>query len=310
MKKQKYKTIQTNNLNKEKDCMKKTKIKAYGKINLYFELVDKRKDGFHNIKSIMQNIDLYDEIILEEIEKGINIESNLRDIPLDERNTVYKAVEIIKDKYKIEKGLNIFLQKKIPHQAGLGGGSSDAAAVIEVLDKIWDINMGKDERNLIASQIGTDVHFFLEGGTSYIKGKGDITKKIKDFNWNHIMLIKPEINISTPYVYSKVKVEDLSKDDGDKILDIYRERSKTELISYFKNDLENIVFKEFKEIEDIKKTMIENKALVSLMSGSGSTVFGFFENKKDMDKCRKIMKKNYKQVITTKTIEKGYDYER
>jgi len=290
--------------------MKKTKIRAYGKINLYFELVNKRKDGFHNIKSIIQNIDLYDEIILEETKKGINIESNLQDIPRDEKNTVYKAVEIIKDKYKVEKGLDIFLRKKIPHQAGLGGGSSDAAAVIEALNKIWNLNMGKDEKHLIASQIGTDVHFFLEGGSSYIKGKGDITKKIKDFNWNYIILIKPEINISTPYIYSKVKIKDLSKDDGDKILDIYREKSKTELISYLKNDLENIVFREFKEIKDIKKTMMENKALIALMSGSGSSVFGFFDNKKDMDACKKIMKNNYKYVITTKTIEKGYDYER
>ncbi len=289
--------------------MKKTKIKAYGKINLYFELVSKRIDGFHNIKSIMQNIDLYDEITIEEAGSGINIESNFKDIPKDEKNTVYKTVKIIKQKYKIKKGINIFINKAIPHSAGLGGGSSDAAAVIEVLNDIWNLKMKKQEKHEIASRIGTDVHFFLEGGTTYIKGKGEITSRVKDFKWNNILLIKPQIDISTPYVYSKVKNEDLSKDDSD-VLDIYNNNTEIEIIPYLKNDLEKIVFREYKEIQEIKKTMIDCKAKISLMSGSGSSVFGLFDNKKEIDECKKIMEKKYENIYLTKTIEKGNDYER
>ncbi len=290
--------------------MKKTKIKAYGKINLYFELVNKRSDGFHNIKSIMQNIDLHDEIIIEENNRGINIESNFKDIPKDEKNTVFKAVKIIKEKYSINKGLNIFLNKIIPHSAGLGGGSSDAAAVIETLNDIWNLKMNKEEKHEIASKIGTDIHFFLEGGTAFIKGKGEITTKVKDFKWNNILLIKPQINISTPYVYSNVKNDDLSKSKNDDILNIYNNNTESKIISYFKNDLEKIVFREFKEIEKIKKIMIDNNAKTSLMSGSGSSVFGLFDSKKDLDKCRKIMEKNYEKIYITKTIGKGFDYER
>jgi len=290
--------------------MKKTKIKAYGKINLYFELVNKRSDGFHDIKSIMQNIDLYDELIIEENNQGINIDSNFNDIPKDEKNTVYRAVKIIKEKYRIKKGLNIFLNKVIPHSAGLGGGSSDAAAVIEALNDIWNLKMNKGEKHEIASKIGTDIHFFLEGGTAYIKGKGEITTKIKDFKWSNILLIKPQINISTPYVYANVRNEDLSKRENDDILNIYNKNSQSEIVPYLKNDLEKIVFREFEEIEKIKKTMTDNNAKISLMSGSGSSVFGLFDSKKDLDECRKIMEKNYQKIYVTKTIEKGFDYER
>jgi 4-diphosphocytidyl-2-C-methyl-D-erythritol kinase len=290
--------------------MKKTKIKAFGKINLYFELVNKRKDGYHDIKSIMQNIDLYDELILEESVKGIEIDSNIKSIPKDNKNTVYKAAELIKEIFGIHKGIKIFINKRIPHEAGLGGGSSDAAALIEALDKMWDLNMKEELKHKIADKIGTDVHFFLEDGTSYVTGKGDITEKIKNFTWNNILLVKPKISISTPYVYSKVKKEDLSHDNTNSILELYKRSKEKEIIPYFKNDLEKIVFEEFKEVENIKKAMIKSKARLSLMSGSGSSVFGLFDNETDMVECKKIMEKQYKRVYITKSIEKGYDYER
>jgi 4-diphosphocytidyl-2-C-methyl-D-erythritol kinase len=289
--------------------MKKTKIKAFGKINLYFELVNKRKDGYHDIKSIMQNIDLHDELILEESVKGIEIGSNIKSIPKDNKNTVYKAAEIVKEIFGIHKGIKIFINKRIPHEAGLGGGSSDAAALIEALDKMWDLDMKEELKHKIAGKIGTDVHFFLEDGTSYVTGKGDITEKIKKFTWNNILLVKPKISISTPYVYSKVKKEDLSHDNTNSILELYKRSKEKEIIPYFKNDLEKIVFEEFKEVENIKQAMIKSKARLSLMSGSGSSVFGLFDNETDMVECKKIMEKQYKRVYITKSIEKGYDYE-
>jgi 4-diphosphocytidyl-2-C-methyl-D-erythritol kinase len=289
--------------------MKKTRIKAFGKINLYFELVNKRQDGYHDIKSIMQNIDLYDELTIEESVKGIEIDSNIKSIPKDHKNTVYKAAEIIKELFGIDKGIKIFINKRIPHEAGLGGGSSDAAALIEALDKMWDLNMKEEFKHKIAGKIGTDVHFFLENGTSYVTGKGDITEKIKYFTWNNILLVKPKISISTPYVYSKVKKEDLSYDNTNNILELYKRSKEKEIIPYFKNDLEKIVFEEFKEVEKIKIAMIKNKARLSLMSGSGSSVFGLFDNETDMVECKKIMGKKYKRIYITKSNEKGYDYE-
>jgi 4-diphosphocytidyl-2-C-methyl-D-erythritol kinase len=258
----------------------------------------------------MQNIDLHDELILEESVKGIEIGSNIKSIPKDNKNTVYKAAEIVKEIFGIHKGIKIFINKRIPHEAGLGGGSSDAAALIEALDKMWDLDMKEELKHKIAGKIGTDVHFFLEDGTSYVTGKGDITEKIKKFTWNNILLVKPKISISTPYVYSKVKKEDLSHDNTNNILELYKRSKEKEIIPYFKNDLEKIVFEEFKEVENIKQAMIKSKARLSLMSGSGSSVFGLFDNETDMVECKKIMEKQYKRVYITKSIEKGYDYER
>ncbi|MDW7669237.1 MAG: 4-(cytidine 5'-diphospho)-2-C-methyl-D-erythritol kinase, partial [Bacillota bacterium] len=243
-------------------------------------------------------------------DKGISIESNIKDIPTNEKNTIFLTAKIIKEKYNIKKGLNLYLNKVLPHAAGLGGGSSNSAAVIEALNDIWNLKMKKKEKHDIASKIGTDVHFFLEGGTAYIKGKGEVTKRIKNFKWNHILLIKPKVNIPTPYVYSNVRNEDLSEDENDDILNIYNNNSENEIIPYFKNDLEKIVFREFKEVEKIKKIMSENNAKLSLMSGSGSSVFGLFDSKEDLNKCRKNMEKNYTKIYITKTVEKGFDYER
>ncbi len=289
--------------------MKKTKIKSYAKINLYFELVDKRHDGYHNIKSILQNIDIFDEIEIGEIESGIKIDSNYKDIPTGTDNTVYKAVDIIKKTYKIDKGIKIFLNKKIPHSAGLGGGSSNSAAVIEALNKLWNLKMNIRDKEKIAKKIGMDVYFFLKGGTVYVENKGDKTRKIKDFKWDNILLVKPDINISTPFIYGEVEKEHLTKDYSRILLEKFNEENEKSLIKLFKNDLEKAAEKKYPEINEIKKEMIGLNTEITMMSGSGSSVFGLFKNREVRDKAYSILAMKYDKVYKTKTIERGFDYE-
>jgi len=295
---------------RKKDCMKKTKLKSYGKINLYFELVDKREDGYHDIKSVIQNIDIFDEIEIEEIRSGIIIDSNYKDIPKGKDNTVYKAINSIKKEYSVDKGIKIYLNKRIPHSAGLGGGSSNSAAVIEGLNKMWNLNMNSKEKEEIAEEIGTDVYFFLKGGTVYVGGKGDKTRKIKDFTWDNILLVKPDINISTAYIYSRIKKNYLSKNYNQEIFNTFNREKEELLVKLFRNDLERVVEIEYPEVSEIKKEMLTNKAVAAMMSGSGSAVFGFFKNSYDLDECYKTLSKRYHKLYKTKTIGRGFDYER
>lgn len=293
-----------------KDCMKKTKLKSYGKINLYLELINKRKDGYHNIKTIMQNISLHDEIIIEEIpQKKIIINSNFSDIPKDINNTAYKAAYLIIKRYNIDKGLSIYLKKVIPHSAGLAGGSSNGAAIIVGLNRMWNLNMSREDMEEIADELGADVFFFLRGGTSYIKGKGNIVKNIKDFSWENILIIKPEFNISTADIYKEVDIRDLSNNNEDDILNIYNSTDKKDFIKYMKNDLEKIVNKKTNIINKIKEDFINTKALISLMTGSGSCVFALYKNTDDMKKAKEILRKEYNNIFITNTIKKGFDYE-
>jgi 4-diphosphocytidyl-2-C-methyl-D-erythritol kinase len=294
---------------REKDCMKKTKMKSYAKINLYFELVNKRQDGYHDIKSILQNIDIFDEIEIEEIERGIKIDSNYKDIPVGADNTVYKAVNLIIKTYKIDKGIKIFLNKNIPHSAGLGGGSSDSAAVIEALNRLWNLKMSTKDKEEIAGEIGTDVYFFLKGGTVYVEDKGDKTRKVKDFKWDNILLVKPDFDISTPFIYSRVKNEHLSKDYSKIVLEKFSRENEKSLIKFFKNDLEKAAEREYPEIYKIKKEIIGLNAEIAMMSGSGSSVFGLFKDRKTLDKAYSVLDMKYDKVYKTKTIERGFDYE-
>jgi len=279
------------------------KIKAYAKINIALDVVGKRKDGYHLLRMIMQAIDLYDTIEIEKIDSGINLKCNKHYVPTDERNLAYKAAKLFKETYSIDEGVDITLDKNIPVSAGLAGGSTDAAGVLKLMNKIFDVNADDDELKALGLKLGADVPYCISGGTALCEGIGEQITQLKQFNDKILILIKPPFGVSTKEVYknfdlSRVifhpKIEELiEKMESD---DIYF------VANNMKNLLENVTLKKHRVISNIKEEVKLNGSIGTMMSGSGPTVFAFFDDMLKAQMCYDNMKKKYKDVFITRTI--------
>lgn len=265
-------------------------MKAYAKINLTLDILSRRQDGYHEISSVMQTVSLADEITV-----GINdgtdtvISCSDRNVPTDERNTCAKAISIIRSFTGFSKGVNVDIQKHIPSGAGLGGGSSDAAAVIRFLSEI--IGISRQEQVKIAAMTGADVPFFLSGGASLCEGIGDLLTDIPAPDGLSVLLFKPEFGCSTPNIYKAFDEEDshtgMSTENYIKTADIRN----------CANMLEKPACSLHPEIGDIKKEIYRMGADVALMSGSGSTVFGLFRDTNIAQKASKKLQQNSKNEL-------------
>lgn len=268
-------------------------VKAPAKINLYLEIINKRADGYHNIESVMHTVSLFDILELTKIEDNkIELVCDNADLSDTKKNLVYKAAEKVKEKYKINCGVKIKLTKNIPMGAGLGGGSSDAAATILALNKIWNINDDIKNLELLGATLGADVPFFMTGGTAKISGIGDIVEKINTKFKGTFVLVKPNFGVSTPYAYSKVKFPLTNIHKISKITTIL-EKEAFDFESakdLFFNRFEDFIFDEYQEIKQIRE-VLENLGCASLMSGSGATVFGLVHDKENLDFILNELKK-------------------
>lgn len=284
--------------------MNEIKISSYGKINLALDVIDKREDGYHNISTVMQEISLKDDLtIRDNRDKELVIVSNNGEIPLGEENLVYKAWEELKKTSGVNKGAYVNINKRIPVAAGLAGGSSNAAAMLKGLNVLWGLNYSLEELEAIGGTIGADIPFCLRGGTLLATGIGNVFEEIGSFSDIHVLLINPNIPMDTKYVYEKLDLENRKKFNMDLTL---REIKGGDLLGVSKNlynILEDVVTKEVKEIEEIKQELIKNKSLASLMSGSGTTVFGLFENEEDLNYSYEKLSEKYPNytIIRTKT---------
>lgn len=283
--------------------MESITLEAYGKINLSLDVLGKRIDGYHDIETIMQSIDLKDKVVLRDSEEGITIECNNPQVPTDSTNLVYKAYSILRDMYSIKRGVHIKIQKNIPVAAGLAGGSTNAAATLIGLNELWGLKLSKEKLMDIGVKIGADVPFCIMGGTALAKGIGEELISLNGFSGHLILLANPGIEVSTAHVYSSLKIDNIAnRPNMDKLL-IGIDKNDLHIISEnMVNVLEEVTIKEHGQIQDIKNEMIEFGALGSLMSGSGPTVFGFFDNEEDLLKCKKNLEKKVKTLIITKTI--------
>ena len=279
------------------------KIKAYAKINIALDVVGKRDDGYHLLKMIMQTVDLYDIIELEKCNSGINLKCNKHYVPTDEKNLAYKAAKLFMEAYSIKSGVNINIIKNIPVSAGLAGGSTDAAAVIKLMNKMFNINAGDDELEKIALKIGADVPYCINGGTALCEGIGEKITKLKPFKDKIVVLVKPPFGVSTKEVY---KAFDLSRvvfhPKTSEIINAMENDDVYFVANNMKNLLENVTLKKHRVISNIKSDMNENGAISSMMSGSGPTVFAFFDDMLKAQKCYDEMKKKFKDVYITRTI--------
>ncbi|HEY4543265.1 MAG TPA: 4-(cytidine 5'-diphospho)-2-C-methyl-D-erythritol kinase [Tissierellaceae bacterium] len=282
--------------------MENIAINSYAKINLALDIIGKREDGYHEIKTIMQSIDLKDKLLIENIDKNeIIVNCNHPGVPLDENNLVYKSWEIMKETAKVEKGIKVTIDKNIPMGAGLAGGSSNAGAVLKGLNELWDVGLTKEELIDLGKGIGADVPFTILGGTALAEGVGEKLTSLKSFRNKHVLICNPGIEISSKYAYSILKIDD-ERVDVEKIIKAM-ENEDLELIGKLsRNKMEDEIFKKYEIIERIKLDLINSNAKVSLMSGSGSSVFGIFEDEESMNKAKEKVEKYAKFVVKTKTI--------
>lgn len=284
------------------------RLYSYGKINLFLDIEGKLQNGYHLIRTIMQSIDLHDEIIIEKLPyDGIIIECNDITIPTDSSNTCYKAASIIKEKYNNTCGILIKINKNIPSEAGLAGGSSNSAAVIKGLNELWKLNMTNNEMRDIGLKIGADVPFCITGGTYMAEGIGEKLTKLEDFIWNNILVVKPNFSMSTAFVYQNLSFNDYNSFPNNKMTKLIKEYNYNDVAISTANTLEKVVEQIHPEINKIKCIMNENKSISSMMTGSGSAIFGLFPDKSSMDKTYDILKKSYTNVYKTKTISRGID---
>lgn len=278
-------------------------LEAFGKINLSLDVLHKRADGYHELNTIMQQIDLKDTIILKELEEGIKIECNEKEVPLDSTNLVYKAWEKMKEKTGINRGIHITIDKKIPIASGLAGGSANGAAVLKGLNILWNLNFSDEDLRDIGLEIGADVPFCIMGGTAHAKGIGEKLTKLKPFSGKMVLLANVGIPISTAYVYENLNLSAINnRIDIDKIVHYIEEDNLTKLAENMANVMESVVIKEHSIIDEIKKDMIRYGALGSIMSGSGPTVFGLFDDEDKLYRCKNELEKKICKVFVAKTI--------
>jgi 4-diphosphocytidyl-2-C-methyl-D-erythritol kinase len=284
------------------------KLYSYGKINLFLDIEGKLQNGYHIIKSVMQSINLYDEITIKELQNNkIVIECNDLSIPTDSRNTCYKAATIIKKRYNIPNGISISIYKNIPSEAGLAGGSSNSAAVIKGLNKLWNLNMTESDMLEIGLQIGADVPFCILGGTYMAEGMGEKLTKLDDFIWKDILLVKPEFSMSTAFVYKNLNLKDYNSYKNNNIKSYIEQHKYIDTALSVENTLEKVVVNLHPEINSIKSTMLKNNAISSVMTGSGSVVFGLFPDTQSINNAYNDFKNTYTHIYKTKTINKGID---
>jgi 4-diphosphocytidyl-2-C-methyl-D-erythritol kinase len=250
--------------------------KAPAKINLLLDVLHKRSDGFHEVEMIMTMVDLADRLEMEELPRDtIIISSQAGYIPLDEKNLAFQAARLIKDRYDVRKGVYIHLDKHIPVAAGLAGGSSDAAATLRGLNRLWGLNIADEELRNLGAELGSDVPYCVTGGTAIARGRGEKLEMIETPPQCWVVLAKPPINVSTADVYGRFRVGDLkSHPSTANMLQAIREGSFHGMCEELGNVLESVTLPLYPEVQQLKETMQRLGADGVLMSGSGPTVFG------------------------------------
>lgn len=282
------------------------KMKAYAKINIALDAIGKREDNYHLLRMIMQTIDLYDIIdITKSKDSSISISCNKHYVPTDERNLAYKAAVLFKEKFNIKDGVNISIKKNIPVAAGMAGGSTNAAAVLVLMNKLFNLNISVDELKELGLKIGADVPYCIEGGTALCEGVGEIITPLKPFENKILVVLKPNFGVSTKEVYTALDINRIKRHVNIEGLISAIENDNLKYVSKnMKNVLENVTLKKHSILKTIKEDMKRSGALGAMMSGSGPTVFAFFDNMLTAQKSFEFLKNKYKyaDVYITRTI--------
>jgi 4-diphosphocytidyl-2-C-methyl-D-erythritol kinase len=280
-------------------------VNSNAKVNLYLKIGRKLTSGYHNIQSIMQKIELSDVMTIEPThEDKIIVESTNKELE-NEANLAYEAAMLLKKKYSVKGGAKIAMSKHIPLEAGLGGGSSNAATTLIHLNKAWGLKLKDKQLIELSSQIGADVPFFIEDNAAIVKGIGDKIQRIKKSFSVNIVLINPGFRVSTKWAYNtwdRKKLRIKTKANVNSLVSAIEKKNIKEMAANLHNDFEPIVEKKYKIVSQIKSNLARNGALNSLVSGSGPTVFGIFNSIYEAREAYFKLQYDYPFVFLTKTI--------
>lgn len=276
-------------------------LRSYAKINLSLDLVGKREDGYHLLRSVMQTVSLCDIISISKGKGGINLRCNKYYIPTDERNIAYKTAMAFFEKTGIPPAVDIYIRKFIPCGAGLGGGSSNGAAVVDGLCRLYGVVMSADEKAKLCEDIGADIPFFFYGGTSLIEGVGERVTRIGNLPDCRIVIVKPKASLSTAAIFgSPLTKQAFGKNCTDPVMAGIAAGDIRRTFKGAGNALEPASCDVCPVIDDIKAQLLSHGAVFSMMSGSGSAVYGVFNNYRSARKCYNAMKQQYPETFITK----------
>ncbi|MCI0705978.1 MAG: 4-(cytidine 5'-diphospho)-2-C-methyl-D-erythritol kinase [Ignavibacteriae bacterium] len=253
-------------------------LRAYAKINLGLQILGKRPDGYHDIETVFHQINIADEIEVTHGSHGVRLHSDSRDIPSDQSNLCVKAALLLQQITGMQRGADIVLRKRIPIGAGLGGGSSDAAATLIGLTRLWGLDISNDELRTLSLSLGADVPFFIDGGTAYATGKGERLEPIELEVPYWILTVTPAVHVSTSWAYGKLELNHHLRHENLRTLVATRIHEPRVMLNKLRNDFEPLVFRYYPEVMQAKERVVRGGADFALMSGSGSSVFGLFSD--------------------------------
>ncbi|MCM3603652.1 4-(cytidine 5'-diphospho)-2-C-methyl-D-erythritol kinase [Robertmurraya korlensis] len=278
-------------------------IKAPAKINLSLDVLHKRSDGFHEVEMIMTTIDLADRVELTFLEEDtIRINSQNRFVPDDQRNLAFQAAKLLKERFQVKAGVHISIEKNIPVAAGLAGGSSDAAATLRGLNKLWKLNLTLDELAELGSEIGSDVSFCVYGGTALAKGRGEKITQLPPPPTCWVVLAKPFIGVSTADVYRRLELSGISHPNLPAMVEAIKKGSFEGVCDNVGNVLEEVTLKLYPEVAQIKDQMQRFGADAVLMSGSGPTVFALVHHDSRMHRLYNGLRGFCDQVFAVRML--------
>lgn len=278
-------------------------LKALAKINLGLDVVRRREDGYHEVRMIMQTIQLYDRLDIKRTqEPGIQIQTNLSFLPVNENNLIYKAAKLLMDEFSITDGVSVKLDKRIPVAAGMAGGSTDAAAMLIGVNRFFSLGLTKRQLMERGVQIGADVPYCIMRGTALAEGIGEALSPLPPMVKCPVLIAKPSISVSTKFVYQNLKLDDTTiHPDIDRLIDDIKAKNLHDIAAHMGNVLETVTIPNYPVIDEIKKHMLSNGAVGAMMSGSGPTVFGLFDDEDTAKKAYKAMRSSHlaRQVYLT-----------
>lgn len=278
-------------------------LKALAKINLGLDVVRRREDGYHEVRMIMQTIHLYDRLDIKRTkESGIQIQTNLSFLPVNENNLIYKAAKLLMDEFSITDGVSVKLDKRIPVAAGMAGGSTDAAAMLFGMNRLFSLGLTKRQLMGRGVQIGADVPYCIMRGTALAEGIGEELSPLAPMVKCPVLIAKPSISVSTKFVYQNLKLDDTTvHPDIDLLIEDIKAKNLHDIAAHMGNVLETVTIPNYPVIDEIKKHMLSNGAVGAMMSGSGPTVFGLFDDEDTAKKAYKAMRSSHlaRQVYLT-----------
>ncbi len=286
--------------------MKEITLKAHGKINLTLDVTGKRDDGYHLVEMIMQQVSLYDTVKIEMIKSGIRIVTDSEFIPTNEHNIAHKVAREMLNLYDIDSGVQITILKRIPVAAGMAGGSTDAAAVINGIDQLFELNLSLETRKAIGVKFGADIPYCIEGGTCIARGIGEELTSIPIHPNYWILLVKPALGVSTKEVYGGFSLSHVKRHpETEKMVEALYNNNIYDISDQLCNVLETVTIDRYPVVGQIKKKLIEYGATGVLMSGSGPTVFALYKSQTKAKKALKNVSRYYKETHLVRPITGG-----